>query len=136
MPVRGLRWRYTGLRVRDLDRSIAFYRALGFRLRARGRMDHGGEMADLVLPGTAHWLELNYYPRANRFFEPIRDGTQFDHLGLEVGDIDGWVRRLRRHRLPIVADFTERGLRLVYTRDPDGNWFEVAGRVRSRRPRG
>ena len=134
MPTKGLRWIYTGLRVRNLARSVRFYRKLGFRVRGRGRMEHGGQMVDLTLPGTGHYLELNYYPKGNRFYTQFRTGSEFDHFGLVVGDIEGWVERLRRARLPIVADWTERGTRLVYTRDPDGNWFEVCGRLRSRAP--
>jgi catechol 2,3-dioxygenase-like lactoylglutathione lyase family enzyme len=130
MPRPRLRWTYTGIRVRNLSRSIRFYRTLGFRVAAKGRMEHGGVIVDLRFPGTAHVLELNYYPRANRFYEPFRPGSALDHLGLLVDDIEGWVRRLRRARRPIVADWTERGTRLVYTSDPDGNWIEVCGRAR------
>jgi catechol 2,3-dioxygenase-like lactoylglutathione lyase family enzyme len=93
-------------------------------------MEHGGAFVGLRFPGSRHELELNYYPRGNRFYERFRSGTEFDHFGFEVADIAAWVRRARRVRLPIVADWTERGLRLVYLRDPDGNWLEVAGRVR------
>ncbi len=128
----GLRWVYTGLRVRSLARSIRFYEKVGFREVARGRMEHGGEMVDLAFPGSLHGLELNYYPRGNPFYQPFTSGTEFDHFGFVVQDVEAWVRRLRRARLPIVADWTERGLRLVYTRDPDGNWLEVCGKVRSR----
>jgi catechol 2,3-dioxygenase-like lactoylglutathione lyase family enzyme len=140
MPIPRMHWRYTGLRVRDLRRSIRFYERLGFRVGRRGRMDHGGLWVDLHYPGSVHRLELNFYPRRNPFFTRWTVGTEFDRFGFEVSDIDGWVRYLRRARLPIVADWAERGLRYVFARDPDGNWVEVAGRVRrsspSRRPRG
>jgi catechol 2,3-dioxygenase-like lactoylglutathione lyase family enzyme len=128
-----LRWKYTGLRVRNLARSIRFYRAVGFREGKRGRMEHGGTWVDLRFPGSAHWLELNYYPPGNRFFEPWATGTEFDHFGFVVDDIDRWARHCRARRLPIAADWVERGLRLVYIRDPDGNWLEVWGRTRAAR---
>ncbi|HLM90885.1 MAG TPA: VOC family protein [Thermoplasmata archaeon] len=132
MAFRGLKWDYTGLRVQNLARSIRFYEKVGYRVVSRGKMEHGGRMVDLKFTGSAHGLELNYYPPGNPYFEPIVAGTEFDHFGFVVGDIEGWVRLLRRKKLPIVADWTERGWRLVFTRDPDGNWFEVGGRVRSR----
>jgi catechol 2,3-dioxygenase-like lactoylglutathione lyase family enzyme len=132
MAFPGLKWVYTGLRVRDLARSIRFYRKVGYRVVARGTMEHGGRIVDLAFPGSAHRLELNYYPPGNPYFETFRPGSEFDHFGFEVRDIDGWVRLLRRQKLPIVADWVERGVRLVYIRDPDGNWFEVCGRVRAR----
>jgi lactoylglutathione lyase len=131
MPPSPLRWTYTGIRVRDVGRSVRFYKKLGFREVGRGKMDHGGVYVGLVFPGSAHELELNYYPRGNPFYSPYRPGSEFDHFGFDVDDIAAWVRRLRRGRLPIVADWTERGFRLVFTRDPDGNWLEVGGKVRT-----
>jgi catechol 2,3-dioxygenase-like lactoylglutathione lyase family enzyme len=128
------KWAYTGIRVRDLDRSIRFYEKLGFKVTARGTMDHGGEIVDLAYPRHAHWLELNYYPRSNRYFEPHRSGTELDHFGFVVDDIEAWATTLRRWRFPIVADFIDRNFRLIYTRDPDGNWIELCGRIRRPRP--
>ncbi len=127
MPTPRMTWSYTGLRVQDVACSIRFYQKLGFRPGKRGRMDHGGQWVGLELPNGTHQLELNFYPTTNKFYEPFRAGTEFDHLGFEVEDIARWAALLRRRRLPIVADFTERNLRLVYTRDPDGNWIEFCG---------
>jgi len=90
-------------------------------------MEHGGRWIDLARPGSHHGLELNYYPTTSRFYEPFRTGSEFDHFGFRVGDIGAWVRLLRRRHLPIVADFRETTQRLVYTRDPDGNWVEFYG---------
>jgi catechol 2,3-dioxygenase-like lactoylglutathione lyase family enzyme len=122
-------WLYTGLRVQNLARSIRFYQRMGFRQTKRGAMRHGGQFVDLAYPGSRHILELNFYPPANRFYEPFSTGTEFDHFGFEVEDIDRWARQLRRWRIPLVADFTEEPLRLIYARDPDGNWLEFCGRV-------
>jgi catechol 2,3-dioxygenase-like lactoylglutathione lyase family enzyme len=95
-------------------------------------MQHGGQIVDLAFPGSRHWLELNYYPASNRFYEPYRPGSEFDHMGFDVDHVDAWVRQLRRWRIPIVADFTETGQRLVYARDPDGNWLEFCGPVEAK----
>ncbi|MCI4372101.1 MAG: VOC family protein [Thermoplasmata archaeon] len=131
---------YTGLRVRDLDRSIRFYRRIGFRVSGRGTMQHGGQMVDLALPGNPHLVELNFYPTTNRYYEPFVAGSEFDHLGFRVDHIDAWARQLRRWRIPLVADFVDGTTRLVYARDPDGNWLEFCGPVPAkaapRRPRG
>ncbi len=133
-PVRP-RFLYSGIRVRNVARSLRFYRALGFRLRRRGTMEHGGVWIHLEFPGHRHWLELNFYPRSNRFYEPFRRGTEFDHFGFYVPDMELWTRWLRRHRIPIVAEFSESSQRLVYVRDPDGVWLEYFGPVRPRRRR-
>lgn len=120
---------YSGLRVRDLRRSLRFYEKLGFRIFRRGVMAHGGQWVHLRFPGAAERLELNFYPPENRFYEPIRRGTEFDHLGFRVSDVEAWERDLRRRKFPIVARIRERNENLVFTRDPDGNWIEFFGPV-------
>lgn len=118
---------YCGLRVRDLVRSLRFYRKLGFRIYARGVMSHGGVWVQLVFPGAAQRLELNFYAPANPYYEPIRQGTEFDHLGFRVSDVEAWEKELRRRKFPIVARMQGTGENIVYTRDPDGNWIEFFG---------
>jgi catechol 2,3-dioxygenase-like lactoylglutathione lyase family enzyme len=120
---------YAGLRVRDLNRSLNFYRRLGFRVKARGQMGHGGKWVQLIFPGAHERLELNYYPRSNRFFEPFQRGTEFDHLGFRVSSVERWEEELTRRKLPIVARIREPHENIVYTRDPDGNWLEFFGPV-------
>ena len=135
MPKPPVRFLYSGIRVRDLERSLRFYRALGFRVRARGRMEHGGVWVHLRFPGSHHRLELNYYPRGNRFYAPWRAGTEFDHFGFYARDVAGWRRRAERAGGKVVADFVEGRSRLVYVSDPDGVWLEAFGPARPRRPR-
>ena len=118
---------YAGLRVRNLTRSLNFYRKLGFRVHRRGRMGHGGQWVHMVFPGAVQRVELNYYPRSNRFYEPFRKGTEFDHLGFRVSNVEEWEVELRRRKLPIVARIREPHENIVYTRDPDGNWLEFFG---------
>lgn len=125
---------YAGLRTRSLARSLRFYRKLGFKVYRRGRMEHGGIWVHLSFPGAAQRLELNFYPRSNRFFEPFRTGTQFDHFGFRVSDVEAWVKELRRRKLRIVARVREEHENLVYIRDPDGNWIEFFGPVPEAQP--
>jgi catechol 2,3-dioxygenase-like lactoylglutathione lyase family enzyme len=72
-------------------------------------------------------LELNYYPKGNRFYEPYRPGSELDHLGFAVDDVDGWVNKAKRLGGKIAADFRETAERLAYIRDPDGVWLEFFG---------
>lgn len=118
---------YAGLRVRHLARSLRFYRKLGFRVARRGTMKHGGTWVQLSFPGASQRVELNYYPRSNQFYEPFRRGTEFDHLGFRVSDVEAWEIELRRRRFPIVGRIRETAENLVFTRDPDGNWVEFFG---------
>ncbi len=120
---------YAGIRVRNVARSLSFYRKMGFKILRRGQMEHGGQWIHLIFPGAKQWIELNYYPRSNRFYVPIRKGTEFDHFGFRVSDVDRWEEILRRRKFPIVARIRESHENIVYTRDPDGNWLEFYGPV-------
>lgn len=127
MPRVKIEFVYSGLRVRNLVRSLRFYRKLGFRVRRRGVMQHGGVWVHLSFPGAAQFVELNYYPPSNKFYEPIRTGTEFDHFGFRVSNVEAWEKNLRRKGFPIAARIREHRENLVYTRDPDGNWIEFFG---------
>jgi catechol 2,3-dioxygenase-like lactoylglutathione lyase family enzyme len=127
MPSVKVRFIYSGLRVRNLTKSLRFYRKLGFRIHRRGTMGHGGRWVHLAFPGADQRVELNFYPRNNPYYEPIRKGTEFDHLGFRVSDVEAWERELRRRKMPIVARIREKYENIVYTRDPDGNWIEFFG---------
>jgi catechol 2,3-dioxygenase-like lactoylglutathione lyase family enzyme len=126
---------YSGLRVRRLEKSLSFYRKLGFRIADRGAMQHGGQWVHLLYPGSVHRVELNFYPKGNRFFEPFRVGTEFDHFGFYAPDPLRWKRRALRAGGKLAAEFVEGKHRLVYVRDPDGNWLEAFGPVKPRRRR-
>lgn len=124
---------YSGIRVRDLRQSLRFYRSLGFRVRARGTMEHGGQWVHLVFPGSRHALELNFYPKGNRFYEPFRKGSEFDHFGFFASDVAGWRRRAVRAGGKPAEDFVDGKSRLVYITDPNGVCLEAFGPARPRR---
>jgi catechol 2,3-dioxygenase-like lactoylglutathione lyase family enzyme len=114
---------YTGIRVRDLARSIRFYtEGLGLKVGPTGRMAAGGTWQELQDPVTRAVLELNYYPGE----PPYREGDELDHLGFRVNDLESAVARLvglgARVRIP---PFTEGNERLVFVSDPDGVWVEL-----------
>ena len=129
-----IQYRYAGVRVRDLERSLAFYRGLGFRVRRRGTMEHGGVWVQLAFPHRVPRLELNYYPKGNPFFEEFRAGTELDHLGFRVHDVDHWVRVARRLGARFLFRVDEPGESIAYVEDPDGICVEFFGPPR-RRPR-
>lgn len=131
-------WQYTGLRVRDLDRSIAFYRDLiGLRfLRRVKEPAHRGEFAMLEDPRNGQTLELNWYaadsPVAGPY--PEQEGEELDHLGFQVSDVAAAVRFLTDHGFPPVRGPTLDGEYVVaFVRDPDGIWIELYQRLRPRR---
>ena len=72
-------------------------------------------------------LELNFYPKGSRFYEAYRAGSELDHLGFGVDDVDEWVERAKKLGGKVAVDFRETGERLVYLKDPDGVWVEFCG---------
>ncbi len=132
MPSRAIRLRYTGIRVRDLERSIAFYHGLGFRIRRRGTMEHGGLWVQLAFPRQIPRLELNYYPKDNPFYEEFRTGTELDHLGFRVVDVDYWVQRARQLKARFLFRIDETDESIAYVSDPDGVCLEFFGPPRKR----
>lgn len=125
---------YVGIQVRDLERSIAFFRdLLGMELGRRERVpETSGEWAELRTPGSDLLLELNWYPEGSRFFRgPYRHGEELDHLAFDCEDADAAYRELLgKGAKPAHPPFTEGGSRLAYVRDPDGIWIELSSRAR------
>ncbi len=90
------RFGYTGIRVRNLDGAIAFFtKYLGMTLRSRVKANWTkGEFANLVSKGKRHWLELNWYTDDSPVAGPFREGEELDHLGFEVDDFEGLLKKL------------------------------------------
>jgi lactoylglutathione lyase len=137
---------HTGLTVRDLERSLAFYRdALGFEVVAQqekqggylaeivGYPDAHVRMAHLAVPGSAHRLELFQYLSPNplaRELEPRLVGPT--HVCLVVDDLPRLYERLRAAGIdsflspPVEVDTgINAGGYALYVRDPDGSLVEL-----------
>ncbi|HEY7587770.1 MAG TPA: VOC family protein [Thermoplasmata archaeon] len=121
------RFRYTGIRVRDLERSLAFYTgALGMKEIARGEMPHGGLYVHLRTPRGPQRLELNWYPKGSRFFSPYREGQEMDHLAFVVDNVGKAYKELvAKGAEPAVTPAEAKGVTEVYVKDPDGIWIEL-----------
>lgn len=120
-----MKFTYTGIEVRDLDRAITFYtEGLGMELGGRFKIAAtGGENADLRSRGSEQTLELNWYPRRR-----YRAGSELDHLAFDVEDeeVDAVVERLERlggkrvRPTDVQATYD-----LAFVTDPDGIWIEL-----------
>ena len=127
----GVRFWYTGIRVKDLEKSIRFYReALGFRTVLKGKMKaHEGTYVHMRTPTGKQILELNYYPKTSKFYEEYVNGSELDHLGLYVRDVRGQYERLIKLGCePAVEPFNQGSWVLAFVKDPNGIWLELIGR--------
>ncbi len=134
MAKRRIKLYYSGIEVRDLRRSLRFYRFLGLRVSHRGTMAHGGKWVHLFDPSTDQRLELNWYPRGSRFYGKYRNGSELDHIGFKVDDAEKWFNLLiKRGAKPAAEPFGDESETLAYIKDPDGIWIELIGPGRKRR---
>ena len=128
-----MKYFYTGIRVRDLERSLQFYRkVMGMKVTRKGEMSHGGVWVELRSPGSPQRLELNWYPAESKFFARYRKGEELDHLAFRVADVAHAFRDLvSKGASPEVQPFQEERYEFAFVSDPDGIWIELLGRVRS-----
>src|ERR1022692_591841 len=90
--LRVVAWLHTCYRITDIDRSVAFYGALGFEEVRRMPIRDEAVNVFLNLPGDADEprLELTY----NNGVEPYELGTAYGHIAVSAGDLDATLGRL------------------------------------------
>ena len=81
---------HTCYRIGDIDRSVAFYEALGFEERRRMPIRDEAINVFMGLPGDGDRLELTY----NHGVDSYELGTGYNHIALTVDDLDGTLERL------------------------------------------
>jgi catechol 2,3-dioxygenase len=113
------------LKVADLPRAVAFYRAaLGFELTQQ----YGDSAAFLSAGGYHHHLGLNTWE--SRGGSPPPAGTTgLYHLAILYPTRKELARALRRlidHRVPIDGASDHGVSEAIYLRDPDGNGIEIS----------
>ena len=126
---------YTGVRVRDLERSLDFYtKVMRLKKIHRGRMKAGGTFVQLRDPRSRQVLELNYYPKRAKYYERFKNGSELDHLAFWERDVDKrYAELLANGASKAIEPFSEGGYRLAFVKDPDGIWIELLGKDRRTR---
>jgi lactoylglutathione lyase len=118
---------YVGIRVKDLDESIAFYtKMFGMKLQGRSKIEATrGEVATLTGGKDGFPLELNYYEKGSPYFKRYTVGEGLDHLSFQVEDLDKTLKKARSegHRVP--KEMRTKTARWAYVEDPNGIWIEV-----------
>lgn len=121
---------HTCYRILEVDRSLCFYEALGFREQARVPIGEEAVNLYLGLPedGSEPRLELTY----NRGrVEPYEIGNGYGHIAVSVGDLQTTLVRLSERGIePERAPYSvgeDRSL-LCFVRDPDGYRVELIER--------
>lgn len=123
---------HIGIRVRDIERALAFYRVLGFELAQRAKGD------DVAIVRNANGVELNLIfnanagdPDANILMDVPDKFPGYTHMALRVSSIPATIAALKAHNIRITqgpVSFGEAGHVSVFVRDPDRNTIELRGR--------
>jgi lactoylglutathione lyase len=116
---------HTCVRVRDIEASLEFYRALGFEERGRLNFESAYNVY-LGLPGGADVLELTVNVGRE---EPYELGEGYNHLALTVEDLDSLLARLAASGIeperPPYAPGGRTEYRICFVVDPDGYRIEL-----------
>jgi len=127
---------YTGIRVRDLDKAIDFFtKLLGMKVQVRIPAPwNKGEFVNLVSSDKKHWLELNWYADNSPVAGPFSTGDQLDHLGFEVDDFEGALKRLNDAGYPTIMGPRKAGeWEFAFVKGVDDVWLDVYKITRKRK---
>lgn len=117
-----MRMLHLGLRVTDLDRSLAFYETVGYDVQGTVPETDFGSLTMLKLPGDPFVsLEIVHDPA-----RPVTDTTSVNHLVIQVDDLKATIGELATKGLTAdpVTDHGE-GMFTSWLTDPDGYRIEL-----------
>lgn len=132
---------HTGIVVRDLEKSVDFYRQ-GLGLKVVVRRERQGQPISQVVGyensrikvallgnGAGHLVELIQYinPVGPERYSDDRNVMGSTHLAFDVEDIEETYQHLIRHggqKLNPPVEMVP-GRKVSYLQDPDGNWIEL-----------
>jgi lactoylglutathione lyase len=124
---------HIGIRVRDLDRALAFYRILGFD------QSHKADGDDVAIIRNTANVEINLIFNANAG-DPAKNilmdiaGEKYagyTHVALRVASIPATIAALKANAITITqgpVKFGADGGVSIFVRDPDRNVIELRGR--------
>ena len=120
---------HTCYRITDIDRSVSFYEALGFREMRRLPIREEAINVFLGLPedGDEPRLELTFNHGRT---EPYEIGTGYGHIAITTPDLDATLSELSGQGIePERAPYMVNTSRICFVRDPDGYRVELIERA-------
>jgi lactoylglutathione lyase len=118
---------HTCYRIGNIDRSVAFYEALGFEEMGRFPIRDEAINVFMGLPDDGARLELTY----NHGVDSYELGTGYNHIAITTSDLDATLADLAEQGIePEKPPYTVRegGSRICFVRDPDQYRVEIIER--------
>ena len=120
-----MRTLHFGLRVADLDRSLAFYTAVGYEVVGSVPETGLGHLTMLKLPGDEFvTIELVHNPNETK----VNGGIRLSHFVIQVESMDVTLTELAARGIDAEAPTSPDGsedFRTTWIVDPDGNRIEL-----------
>jgi lactoylglutathione lyase len=116
---------HVGLRVTDLERSLAFYTGVGYEVVGRVPGTGIGDLTMLKLPGDEFvTIEIVHDPDG----DAVGTETRLSHLVIQVESMDATLAELAARGVDAEAPTSPDGsddFRTTWIVDPDGNRIEL-----------
>jgi len=117
---------HIGIRIHDKERSVTFYKTLGFEFIRDLGYDEGhpimmqhpsGVVLNLLGPSTVTVDE-------NVLMDIQQKHAGYTHIALRVDSIDHALETLQQYNYPITGKMQFEKMRAIFIRDPDRNVIE------------
>ena len=120
-----MRTLHLGLRIADLDRSLAFYTSVGYEVVGEVAETDLGHLTMLKLPGDEYvTIEVVHDPNG----AAVDTDTHLSHLVIQVESMDVTVAELAARGIeaePPTSPDGSSDFRTTWIVDPDGNRIEL-----------
>lgn len=122
------RFLHTRFRVSDLNRTIEFYKKLGFQASEKRTSPQGNQILFLTLPGNDHALEITWSENYK-----VQVPEDLVHTAIGVQDIIATCDQLESQGIDIWPNgwrekFSKGGMKMAFITDPDGYEVEILER--------
>ena len=115
---------YTTIRVRNVKKSIEFYKKLGMKVAERKSYMPGETVITLKSGDTKQSLRLIHYEKNCRLYKPYEKGDEMDHLTFKVKNAKTTFQQLVKKGAPIAMQLWQgKTATMGYVKDPDGIWI-------------
>lgn len=118
---------HTCIRVGNLDKSVEFYKSIGFYESSRKEhYDNGFALVFMKVEGSSHEIELTY----NVGVDSYEIGNGFSHVAIEVEDLEQEQKRYISlgHEVTDLKGLPGSEPTFFFVTDPDGYKVEVIRR--------
>lgn len=126
MSMPGLRFSHVAFRVADIERSLAWYKAV-FGAELVCHVPPAGPKPEYYYAEFRHGQMVEFFTGGTGLPERTATSSGFEHFSLIVDDIQAAIAHLQAVGATISRPYFEgrAGQKVVFVADPDGNTIEL-----------